>query len=660
MAQGLFALPDNAAPAPYFAMPRLSAMSVSPDERWYALEVEAPLAGRDARRIAVVRPGKPATLAGCPGSGATALAGDRLLYLAPARSGAPRTALWCRRLGGGEATEVVAPAGGVLGYAVAHATETAVIATVMHQVATLEDDARLRRQRAVFGSKAMLYRPGDLLGQRGEAGRIRLAYASLACGTTDVLPVPTGVHLTGGVVVAADASRVVSECIVDSGDAVRHGLLVAWQSASDREWAWHRLSADGDADLTDPVLSEDGRWLACTRTQRPAAGPPSGTLWLFDLADPTGNGRPLAPALDLWPAPAAWAPDGRLYFTADRCGGRPLYEIDVAAGTCRRLTAAGCFTAVQVRAAGLYAIRSAVDQMPVPVRLCLRRPPGTRGPIRLACPTPDPPLPGRLERINAGTGRQRVHGWLCRPDGAGAGSPAPLLVWLHGGPRSSWTGWSWRWCPWLATDRGYAVVMPDPAPSTGYGYGFMARAWADWAETPYADVMRLVDSVVARADIDGSRMAVLGSSFGGYLAYQIVTRTDRFRAAISHAGMWDLRTFVAGSLVARAFSVEFGHPLDAAATYAGQSPRTRARHIHTPLLVSHGSRDPVVPFTETLTLCSDLRHLGKPVTLLRFPDEAHELGKPANVQLWYQCVFAFLDQTLNGQPWRPPTLLSGT
>jgi dipeptidyl aminopeptidase/acylaminoacyl peptidase len=64
-----------------------------------------------------------------------------------------------------------------------------------------------------------------------------------------------------------------------------------------------------------------------------------------------------------------------------------------------------------------------------------------------------------------------------------------------------------------------------------------------------------------------------------------------------------------------------------------------------------------VPFTEALTLWSDLRHLAKPVKFLQFPDEAHDIAKPGNIQLWFQCVFAFLDHTLNGRPWRRPSLL---
>ena len=62
-----------------------------------------------------------------------------------------------------------------------------------------------------------------------------------------------------------------------------------------------------------------------------------------------------------------------------------------------------------------------------------------------------------------------MRAWLALPDGATAEHPAPLLLWIHGGPLGSWNAWSWRWNPWLAVAQGYAVLLPDPALSTGYG-----------------------------------------------------------------------------------------------------------------------------------------------------------------------------------------------
>ena len=74
---------------------------------------------------------------------------------------------------------------------------------------------------------------------------------------------------------------------------------------------------------------------------------------------------------------------------------------------------------------------------------------------------------------------------------------AALLLWVHGGPVHSWNGWSWRWNPHLMAARGYAVLLPDPALSTGYGQEFVQRGWGAWGSAPYTDLMAATDAAEA-------------------------------------------------------------------------------------------------------------------------------------------------------------------
>src|SRR5581483_3657696 len=94
-------------------------------------------------------------------------------------------------------------------------------------------------------------------------------------------------------------------------------------------------------------------------------------------------------------------------------------------------------------------------------------------------------VPGRIERVSApapdGT---QISGWLALPP---SGAPHPLLLWIHGGPLSAWNSWSWRWNPWLMVAKGYAVLLPDPAFSTGYGVRMIERGWGQWGGNPYTD-----------------------------------------------------------------------------------------------------------------------------------------------------------------------------
>ena len=119
----------------------------------------------------------------------------------------------------------------------------------------------------------------------------------------------------------------------------------------------------------------------------------------------------------------------------------------------------------------------------------------------------------------------------------------PLTLWVHGGPLGSWNAWSWRWCPWLLVSRGQAVLLPDPALSTGYGLDYVQRGWGQWGAEPYTDIMALTDAVESRGDIRDDASVMMGGSFGGYMANWIAGHTDRFAGIVTHASLWALDQF---------------------------------------------------------------------------------------------------------------------
>src|SRR5262249_3863021 len=163
--------------------------------------------------------------------------------------------------------------------------------------------------------------------------------------------------------------------------------------------------------------------------------------------------------------------------------------------------------------------RSSILEPPAPVRIDASSP--GAAPARLLSPTGQVRVPGHVRDVRAvADDGAQVRGWLVLPDAAASAvpSPAPLLVWVHGGPVMTWSAWSWRWNPGLMAARGYAVLLPDPALSTGYGQDFIARGHGAWGDKPYTDVMALTDMVVALPEIDATRTAVMGGSFGGYMA----------------------------------------------------------------------------------------------------------------------------------------------
>jgi dipeptidyl aminopeptidase/acylaminoacyl peptidase len=283
---------------------------------------------------------------------------------------------------------------------------------------------------------------------------------------------------------------------------------------------------------------------------------------------------------------------------------------------------------------------------------------GEQRPTRIPTPGDGAAPASHLERITvpAEDGTQ-IGAWLVVPPEASAVAPAPLVLFIHGGPLNSWSGWHWRWNPHLLAAAGYAVVLPDPGLSTGYGIAMTRRGWGRWGAEPYTDLMAVTDAVVARNDIDGERTVAMGGSFGGYMANWIAGHTDRFRAIVTHASLWDLEAFHGTTDFGVWWEQEFGDAYTHPERYREWSPHRFVDRIRTPMLVVHGELDYRVPIGEALALWTDLRRHGVPSRFLYFPDENHWVLKPQHARLWYETVLAFLDEHVRDGEWRRPELL---
>jgi dipeptidyl aminopeptidase/acylaminoacyl peptidase len=422
-----------------------------------------------------------------------------------------------------------------------------------------------------------------------------------------------------------------------------------------------RVLTPGDAWYDAPAVSPDGRSVAATRATFGSPDEASRvTLVLVDLA--TGKQRTLAPDLDRWPESPVWAPDGSaVFFTADDDGRHAAFRVDLADGLVTRLTRAGALGDLCPAPDGsvLFGLCSSIGSPPRIVRLDARSADQVPEEIPNGIDEHGIAAPSVVERLTcrAADGTE-IGSWLVRPAGASADAKAPLVVWVHGGPLGSWSSWHWRWNPHLLAARGYAVLMPDPALSTGYGQAMVARGWSDWGGAPYEDVTAAVDAALAeRADLDPGRTALMGGSYGGYMANWVAGHTERYRAIITHASLWELRGFHGTTDTGAFWEHEMGDPYTQPELYTGQSPFEHLARIRTPMLVIHGEQDFRVPVSEALRLWTDLRRHGVPAKFLYFPDENHWILKPQNARVWYATVLAYLDEHLLGSPFERPALV---
>ncbi|MBV8929972.1 MAG: S9 family peptidase, partial [Mycobacteriaceae bacterium] len=357
-----------------------------------------------------------------------------------------------------------------------------------------------------------------------------------------------------------------------------------------------------------------------------------------------------------WPASVTWSSDGTsLIVTADQAGRTPVFAVDVSTSTVKQLTDDD-FAYTDVTAAPddtLYAVRSSYAIPPHPVRIA------PNGAVSVLRCIEYRSVPGTLTEVTA-TSRDGspVRSWLVLPDNP---DPAPLLLWIHGGPLGSWNSWHWRWNPWVLAARGYAVLLPDPALSTGYGQDFLQRGWGAWGQATFDDLMAATDAACEHPRVDGSRLAAMGGSFGGYMANWIAGHTDRFAAIVTHASLWALDQF--GSTTDAAY---YWRREMTAQMAEDNSPHRFVDKVSTPMLVIHGDKDYRVPIGEALRLWYELlalsglpadEHGDSPHRFLYFPTEHHWVLSPQHAKIWYEVVIAFLARHVLGQDVDLPELL---
>ena len=581
----------------------------------------------------------------------------------------PPPALWTLPAGGGEAVAAGTRPGGLGRPVVARDAGTVVCTSAtLPGAVTADDDATRRAARKDAKVTAILHEGTPVRFWDHDLGPARprlLAASPIAAGPdggelltwTDLTPAPGGALDQAEYDVTPDGSTVVATWRVDEPHGASRHTLVALDVAGDqrtpnpsrrrrphRRRARRRLPGRPVGRL--PAHPPDHRHRTPGPPLRRGAG---------RRQRRPGAARDVAPGWDRWITAFAWTPDSAaLVVTADDGGRAPLFRVDLAGGTPTRLTDDhGAYSDPVVGPDGTRVRAAVVASTPRPHRS------GSVPPVsRFRCPRPPaaPALPGSLTEVTttADDGTP-LRAWLVLPDDAAATTPAPLLLWVHGGPLNSWNGWHWRWNPWIMAAHGYAVLLPDPALSTGYGRAFVTRGWGRWGAEPYTDLLALTDAAERLPEIDAARTAAMGGSFGGYMANWLAGHTDRFAAIVTHASLWALDQFVPTTDWPDYWRRELTPRMQ-----AEHSPHRHADAITTPMLVIHGDRDYRVPIGEALRLWSDLVARCSdqvPHKFLYFPDENHWVLRPSHARLWYATVLAFLDHHVCGANWVIPDLL---
>ncbi|MCU1531717.1 MAG: peptidase [Arthrobacter sp.] len=675
----------------YLAIPRVNGLALSPDggrlvttvatlnakgtEYCTALWELDPEGRQRARRI--TRSAK--------GEAGAAFAANGDLYFTSARpdpdspEADPVSALWMLPSDGGEARVVLSRAGGVNGVLAAKESGALFVAASVLAGSTDEDEDEERRKGRKEKKVAAILHSGypvrywdaDLgptqarlfavePGEETEPGKPTTVDAAAPRKLRNLTPSAGNGFREAESVVSPDGKTIYSSFNKPLANADTRSVLLALDVATGTRTVL--LDVEGMSYFPGPVSPDNRTLVVLSESHTTPLAAPLVLLHLLDVSGSAAGEADLAPLAhdwDRWPRRAAWLPDGSaLLVTADEDGAAPVFRIAVLAtgggsappGHITRLTTdASAYTDVVVSPDGhsAYALRSSYEFPPEPVRIDL----ASGDVVRLPAPAERPQYRGSLERVDTtAADGSRIPAYLALPDGTSAGKPAPLLLWIHGGPLGSWNAWTWRWNPWLLVARGYAVLLPDPALSTGYGQQHIQRGWGEWGKAPFTDLMAITDAVVQRPDIDQTRTAAMGGSFGGYMANWVAGHTGRFKAIVTHASLWALDQFGPTTDAAQYWLKEM-----TAEMALENSPHLHVENISTPMLVIHGDKDYRVPIGEGLRLWYELLSKSQLAAdengetahrFLYFPDENHWILQPQHAKVWYGVVEHFLARNL--------------
>jgi dipeptidyl aminopeptidase/acylaminoacyl peptidase len=214
-----------------------------------------------------------------------------------------------------------------------------------------------------------------------------------------------------------------------------------------------------------------------------------------------------------------------------------------------------------------------------------------------------------------------------KPYGYQAGKKYPVVLYIHGGPHSAY-GENWFDEFQNLAAQGMYVLFTNPRGSSGYGADFTYSTRGRWGMEDYQDLMKAVDVVSTRADIDSTKMGVTGGSYGGFMTAWITTKTNRFKAAQTDRMISDWASWYGSSDAQGLTEFEFyGKPWDNYKLYDDLSPIRHVNKVRTPTLMVQSEEDFRTPMANAELWFVALKKQNVPVELVRYPRSTHELSR---------------------------------
>lgn len=247
-----------------------------------------------------------------------------------------------------------------------------------------------------------------------------------------------------------------------------------------------------------------------------------------------------------------------------------------------------------------------------------------------------------------------IDGMMVLPPDFDPSKKYPLIVYYYGGTSPSSRQMTNPYTPHLFASRNYVVYVLNPSGTPGYGQEFSARhvnAWGDWTADEIIEGVK--EFCKQHRYVDDKKIGCLGASYGGFMTQYLLTKTDIFAAAVSHAGISNVTSYWGEGWWGYSYN-----SVAAARSYPWSNPDLFTKHgslfnadkIHTPLLLLHGNADTNVPVGESIQLFNALQILGREVELIEVDGENHFIADYEKRKLWHATIMAWFARWLQDDP----------
>jgi dipeptidyl aminopeptidase/acylaminoacyl peptidase len=406
-----------------------------------------------------------------------------------------------------------------------------------------------------------------------------------------------------------------------------------------------------------PTWSPDGKWIAYI-TQLDAKLFEYATHHVAVAPSAGGEVKVLTLSLDRNASEPRYSSDGKyIYFVADDDGTQNLCRVAASGGEITR-PMAGRFMLYAYSLAKTGELAAQIDMPERPSEIYALR--GPDGKLDRLTRTNDEVLsqlkltPPEYVHFKSKDGTA-VAGFLYRPLDYTPGKKYPTMLRPHGGP--VWAYYAeFSHLAQLFAANGYAVLLPNPRGSSGYGQKFCQAIFADWGNKDYQDDMAMVDYAIEQGIADPEKLAVGGWSYGGISTDFIIAQTTRFKAAISGAGEALNTSMYGHDMYQKDYETELGRSWENQRLWDKLSPFYKVVNITTPTLFMGGEIDWNVPILGSEQMYQAMKSLGRTTELVVYPGEYHEFRAPSHLKDRLERYLAWYAHYVKGDvtPATPP------